>query len=197
MHQHLNIYIDETKQMWLYKACFWGIITQHRPSYVLDAYRIFLKQYWYNDNEFIEYKSSDKRNIVLVEQLTQHSFFADKGIRFWGMYVENYKDNANVYLSLLSNIVSMLQSKQPAAYMKIYSDVVKLWIKKSTITNYVRNVAGIPVDFILENSKYSAWVQLSDLFCWALRRKYLYTHNVHDFIDESSLYTAIEYVYCH
>lgn len=191
--QYLYVYLDETKNMSLNEACFGGIVTTHRLSYIEKIYAQFLKEHnlWDKNKEV---KSYDKHIEHSLDVFQNYIYRHSTDVLFFWVYVKNYKDHIDKYLQIIQHITKEIQKKYDQAII-IFADKVRLGEKKSLIKNYIYNTTWKRIEFYYENSKSNSGLQCADLFCGLLKKKFLYTFNQKDLIHQESLAFPLQEIF--
>lgn len=192
-HKYIYVYLDETKKLSTHEACFGGIVTFHRPIYLEKIYKKFLENNNINYTSY-ELKSYDKKNESLLENFCDFLINHDTNIHTFGMVVKNYSDHIDKYLQILEYLVKKISHQYPDSIVLI-ADKVNFWEKRNTIRQFIYNRTDQLIDFRYENSHSNYWLQFADLFCWLLRRKYIYTYDQKDYISDKALAFPIDEIF--
>jgi len=184
------IYLDESKKINNWKKgqyIFWWLITQYKPSTLDKIFKEFIlenkiKLTWW------EIKSTDRRYKDEIDKF--HTFLIDKwhieNIEFCGIYIEEYKENWENYVEMLSILVDFIITHNKFENkwfwkIQIIADILKLDMKENHIRNKlnenlyeVKNINNIKTVWLeFYNSKSFGWLSFADFTVWILRRKYI------------------------
>lgn len=183
------IYIDESKKInkwkkWQY--IFWWIITTYKSGTINKIYCEFLDFSWIKYKW--ELKSTDRLYKSEIEWF--YNFLDSKwymeNIEFCWIYIEEYKENWNNYIEMLSILTKFIIEKNKfnnnsISKIQIIADNLKLDIKEKDIEKILNNKILKELKdnrikklwFTFFNSKKYWWLSFADFTSGILRRKYI------------------------
>ncbi len=184
------IFLDESKKInkwkkWQY--IFWWLITTYKPSTIDKIYWEFLEEIGVS-LKWWELKSTDRNYKDKIYWF--YSFLISKwymkNIEFCWIYIDEYKENGNNYIEMLTILMSFIIKKNKFNnnwFSKIQIIADKLKLNKNE--NYIQKLLNKNLHWLKQenylkiiwfdfyNSKKFWWLQFADFIAWILRKKYI------------------------
>lgn len=186
----MRIYLDESKKIHLWKKwqyIFWWLVTTYKPNTIDKIYLDFLDNIWFK-NKWKELKSTDrfyKDKVNYFYKFLEDEWYMEN-IEFYWIYIEEYKENWENYIEMLTILLNFLIEKnkfQDENFNKIQIIADNLKLNKDQ--REIEISINLNLDDLLKkyniqdlwfkffNSKKYWWLMFADFIAWILRKKYI------------------------